>query len=355
MQMPRPGVLSLVIVLLSLLMVTAGTSTPVTGVSAAPAQRGSAQTKATAAPTKPPLPTATPVPQVLIVTTTADVAPCPRGSGNPGFSLRCAMGLANSVGSGRTISFNIPPSDSGCHATGVGGTTVPVCMLALTRTLNLTASSTTIDGYTQPEASPNTRPLTEASDNAVLTIQLDGSSTFSGGLVLSNANGDRIRGLSITNFHNGPAILTSMTNDTTIDGDFIGIAPDGAVQGNAEGIRLTQVHNTVVGGTTPEARNRVSGSVGFGIAASQYGLNVTVQGNLITNNGSSGIGIGTDAQGVVIPVAIRQNLITNNGGFGIDDAPGGVTNCSVFVHYTSRFTPCPVIRTATARTASGTA
>ena len=352
MHMSRFRVLTLGVALISLTVVTASPALPPVKSAAASDYRAAV---ATAKATSTPVPTATPVPQVLVVTTTADIAPCPKGSGNPGFSLRCAMGLANSVGSGRQIAFNIPASDPGCHPTAIGTTSVPVCTISLTRTLNLTANSTTIAGYTQPGSSPSTRSLTGADDNAVLTIQLDGTSMFAGGIALSSTTGDTIRGISMTNFHNGPAISTTQTNNTVIEGSFIGVAPGGAVQGNAEGIRLTQVHETTIGGSTPAARNRVSGSAGFGIAASQYGLGVMIQGNLISENGTSGIGIGTDAQGIAIPVQIRENIITKNAGLGIDISPGAVSNCQVFAHYASHSTPCPVIHKVTARAVSGTA
>jgi hypothetical protein len=111
----------------------------------------------------------------------------------------------------------------------------------------------------------------------------------------------------------------------------------------------------MLGGSTPDARNQISGSAGFGIAVSQYGLGVTVQGNLISGNGTSGIGIGTDAQGIAIPVEIRENFITKSGGLGIDVSPGAVSDCQVFTHYTSRPVPCPVIKKVSARKVSGTA
>src|SRR5213593_3966264 len=51
--------------------------------------------------------------QTLVVNTTADAGACPGSS----CSLRGAINRANADGSGDTITFNIPNSDSGCFGT----------------------------------------------------------------------------------------------------------------------------------------------------------------------------------------------------------------------------------------------
>src|SRR5581483_4700177 len=102
----------------------------------------------------------------LTVTTTADLSTC-----TTTLSLRCAINQANKDGSGDTIAFNIPHTDPGCAGS--------VCTISITDALNplpmLTANTTTINGYTQPGARPNTNPLSSG-DNAILTMRLDGSS-----------------------------------------------------------------------------------------------------------------------------------------------------------------------------------
>src|SRR5438045_3698892 len=75
-------------------------------------------------------------------------------------SLRKAMMDANSAGGADTIVFNVP--GAGVH-TITPATTLP----AIT-------SPVTIDGYTQPGSAENTL---ETGDNAVLLIQLTGSSS----------------------------------------------------------------------------------------------------------------------------------------------------------------------------------
>src|SRR5439155_515343 len=90
----------------------------------------------------------------------------------------------NADGSGDTITFNIPNSDSGCFGTP------KVCHIDVTTTQfpPLTANTTTIDAYTQPGSSKNTLgivahatsipgPVTPQSlgTNADLRIQLVGN------------------------------------------------------------------------------------------------------------------------------------------------------------------------------------
>src|SRR5438132_894854 len=125
----------------------------------------------------------------LIVTTTADPSTCTTAS----FSLRCAIHQANADGSGDTITFNIPTADPGCMRS--------VCTISITDPLfsQLTANNTTINGYTQPGARPNTNPLSSG-DNAVLTIRLDGGSPGGNGLSVTGS-GDTVKGLDLTNFN----------------------------------------------------------------------------------------------------------------------------------------------------------
>src|SRR5205085_8467163 len=132
------------------------------------------------------------------VTTNAELATCSPSM----YSLRCAISQANSDGAGDTIAFNIPSTDPGCSPTTINAAAVAVCKIALTSPLpSLSASSTVVNGDTQPGAAANTNPP-GAADNAIITVQLDGAgagSSFVSGLVVRGAT-DTIEGLSITNF-----------------------------------------------------------------------------------------------------------------------------------------------------------
>jgi len=273
----------------------------------------------------------------LTVTTTADLATC-----SPGmmYSLRCAISQANSDGEGDTIAFNIPSSDGGCKPTTINATTAAVCKIAPTSPLPaLSASSTVINGYTQPGAAANTNPP-GAADNAIITVQLDGSSAVStsiNGLVVRGIT-DTIEGLSITSF-NGSGIALSYARGSTVSGTYIGVTPDGGTgRGNADGVDIVSndpaypaTQNTI-GGTSPAARNVISGNAHSGIALSpstggQAGA--TIVGNDIGTDASgchalaNGTGItvggfrGASSATIGGPSAAMRNVISGNSVAGI--------------------------------------
>src|SRR5262249_24372259 len=201
-------------------------------------------------------------PFVFTVTNTND-----SGTG----SIRQAITDANSMGGG-TISFNIP--GSGVH------TISPLTVLpTITQTV-------TIDGYSQPGSSANTNPPTMGI-NAVLLIELNGQfsgSNFSGLIV--NAPNCTVRGLVINRFV-GDGIRVC-TDGNVFSGNFIGTDPSGTIAfGNGSGAIggidfgfCGTPSNCTVGGTTPDARNLISGNIGSGVGLGN-GSGNTVQGNLI--------------------------------------------------------------------------
>ena len=197
------------------------------------------------------------------VTTTAD-----SGAG----SLRQAILDANANPGADTIAFNIVGS-------GVQ-TIVPAS------SLDPITDAVTIDGYTQPGSSANTRAVGEGLDT-VLKIEIDGESAPGNGLFVSAPN-VTIRGLAINRF-SVYQIETSGVLDTqhlVIEGCFLGVSPDGVHNyqvGAGNGIEVTNL-DFRVGGLTPAARNLITHQCllrGGGV----------VQGNLI----------GTDATGLRTP------------------------------------------------------
>jgi uncharacterized repeat protein (TIGR01451 family) len=192
-------------------------------------------------------------------------------------SLRQAIMDANSAGGTNTIDFAILGS-------GVQKITLATPLPAIN-------TSMTIDGYTQTGASPNTLAN---GDNAVLTIQLDGSQLGLGFNALGfNLVGgtSTIRGIDFTNFGGVGGIEITCSNNV-IEGNFIGMDPTGSTAapcGNGidlRSINFIAANNNTIGGTTPDARNLISSNpTGNGIQMGTTG-NV-VQGNFI----------GTDATG----------------------------------------------------------
>ncbi len=246
-----------------------------------------------------------------VVTTTAD-----SGAG----SLRECIAYANS-NPGTTISFNIP--GAGPHTIQPGSA------------LPALAAQMTIDGYTQPGAQPNTVPMPGLTD-AVLQIQIDGSVAGAGvdGLTIT-AGSSTVRGLVINRF-NGNGILLSLGGGNTIEGNYIGTNFAGTVKlGNGDisgvlggGIWISSDAN-VIGGTTPAARNIISGNnneginiqngtpTGNAIRGNFIGTDAT--GTLALGNFDDGIAVRSDASDTTIDgtAANASNLISGNGGEGI--------------------------------------
>lgn len=230
----------------------------------------------------------------LTVTTTADTAPPCSASA---FSLRCAIAQANKDGSGDSIVFNIPAASNTCFGTP------PVCRIGLSGSLPvLTASHTTINGYTQPGARPNSNALRNG-DNATLTIGIANPTLTQGfdALDVTGSN-NTIEGLSIIQMlinlytrTGGNALFLELgSNNNLIAGNFIGVAaPDGnAIGANTNGV-VVAGNSNLIGGTTPASTNVVSGNSGMDI--DMGGTLNTVEGNLVGTNaaGTKGLGAGT--------------------------------------------------------------
>jgi len=234
------------------------------------------------------------------VTNTAD-----SGAG----SLAQAVTDANDTPGADTIVFAIP---------GAGPHVIVTPGLTLTDTV-------TIDGYTQPGASPNT--LAEGND-ADLRIVLDGEGTFTAGVgvrLLAGTDGSVVRGLSIVRHGTGGTGggITS-PGGVTVEGCWVGIDPSGAPLGNG-GTGIAVGGGSVVGGSSPAARNLVSGSGGTGIQVGGDGTRV--QGNYVGTDPDGFAARGNAGAGLLLlfPTNARiggaapgeGNLISGNGGDGI--------------------------------------
>jgi uncharacterized repeat protein (TIGR01451 family) len=226
-----------------------------------------------------------------VVTTTADSGPG---------SLRQAILDVDAGTGGDAITFDIPGS-------GVQ-TIAPVLPLPdITRAV-------TIDGYSQPGASPNT---VFTGDSAVLLIELSGASeTFSPrrGLTLAAA-GITVKGLIFDHLDGEGGQLSS---------DIIVLSPGGdTIAGNVFGFNpndLTRVDlsndpvfvlssNNTIGGLLPADRNVISASGGDGVtleATSVSGRLVYTTGNLVEGNY-----IGTNPAGTAALGHLRDGVLIN--------------------------------------------
>lgn len=282
----------------------------------------------------------------LTVTSTADLAaPCIASA----FSLRCAITQANTDAAGDIITFHIPATAPGCAGAPA------VCAIRTSRALPfLTASSTIINGYTQPGAHPNTNTLA-AGDNAVLTLRLDGSGAGPGvdGFVLLGAR-DTIKGLSITGFQTcfapspgcngipgsqtgGDGVRINGPGDV-VAGNFLGLAPDGKTAGpnqfagvNAGPAQFARGASTAsmafsdtIGGATPDASNVLSGNGNcFGGTCEGFGVYIfagsgsVIARNYIGTTASGSAALTNTATGVVILAprnVLAGNVISGSGG-----------------------------------------
>ena len=153
---------------------------------------------------------------------------------------------------------------------------------------------------------------------------------------MPTADGSTVRGL-VLNRAASSGILVEGTDGLVIEGNFIGTNPAGtAGLGNAfVGILLnTGPANVTIGGTTPAARNLISGNTFNGIVFGQAGgaggggTNHLVQGNLIGTDASGGNAIpgqekGIETLGVTSNILIggttaaSRNVVSGNAIYGI--------------------------------------
>lgn len=242
-------------------------------------------------------------------------------------TLRAAIEQANQTAGADAVNFGIAPFD------GAVKTIAPASALP-----GITGA-VTIDGYTQSGASANTA---QASDNAVILIELSGANAGAGanGLTLF-ADDSTISGLAINRFGRVGISLAGGDNNV-IAGNFVGTDASGAVDlGNGSvgiyGEFASLSNGNLIGGTTPAARNIISGNGNAGILFEFQAVNNIVRGNFvglgadgataIFNNGA-GIGFGSFTGGTIIGgdddddgaadgVVNSRNYISGNAGSGI--------------------------------------
>lgn len=187
------------------------------------------------------------------------------------------------------INFNIPATDPRRNPTTGVFTITPTAspLPDITETV-------TIDGYTQPGASPNSLPQ---GNNATLLIELNGSSTPQGnGLTLTNPGSTIIRGLVINRFAGPDAAGISATSGLfhLLEGNRIGTNASGTLGlGNTNGIRLVGA-SAIIGGPEVSQQNLISANTAAGITMLNSDR-TTVVGNRIgtTANGTQPLGNGT--------------------------------------------------------------
>jgi parallel beta-helix repeat protein len=233
-------------------------------------------------------------------------------------TLRAAIEQANATSGADVINFNIPAAFRDPN-TGVA-------TIKPNSKLPSISDRVTIDGYTQPGASPNTKTV---GDDAVLKIQLDGTKVFSdNGLEIDTSDGSVISGLLINRFGTGIGIQGDAVANR-IEGNFIGTNPTGTLDvGNqTDGVAIFDgPSETVVGGTTLAARNVLSGNGDTGVFLVNSNIN-RIQGNYVGTDKSGTKDLGNEAGGVFIgnasgttvggKTAASRNVISGNDDVGL--------------------------------------
>ena len=226
-------------------------------------------------------------------------------------SLRQAILDANAHGGTDNILFAIP--GGGPH-TIMPFTPLPVI-----------TGTTNINGYTQPGSI-----LPGATWPAKIMITLQGSYSGNGLEFSTLAAGSSVRGLSIVGFGNAithAAIYTNASN-LVIAGNLIGLKPDGTPLANTVGIYAVGADNIVIGGTTPESRNVISGNTYEGITFvpvpplyTNFSTGHTIQNNYVGTNVYGNAAIGNGLHGIDMDGAnnsfIYDNVVGGSGEYGI--------------------------------------
>jgi uncharacterized repeat protein (TIGR01451 family)/CSLREA domain-containing protein len=245
-------------------------------------------------------------------------------------TLREAITAANNNVGVDIINFAIP---------GTGVKTIN-----LTSALPTITGPVTIDGYTQPGASPNTLP---DGNNAVLLIELNGAGAgaTANGLVLTGT-GSTVRGLVINRFGQSGVVITGNgATNNTIAGNYIGTKANGTeVLGNARsGVLVANAAGNTVGGTASGARNVISANgVGVVIIGASSGNNL-VQGNYIGTDATGTADLGNTLEGVSVLDAPNntiggtaggaRNVISGNNASGVLIAGSGASSNLVQGNY----------------------
>ena len=241
-------------------------------------------------------------------------------------SLSSAIGCANANPGLDAIRFNIP--GAGVHT------------ISLTSPLPSITSPVFVDGYSQPGSSVNTLV---SGDNAVLAVELNGASAgpAAGFLIQPGGSGSTVRGLIINRFQAQGIALNVGSTGSVVEGDFVGTNATGtSALGNSVGVSVFGAQNSRVGGTTPQARNVISGNLGNGILITNGSANNAVQGNLIGTDASGSAALpnaslNPNAAGIFVTGGAQNNTIGGSSSTARNIISGNKRE-GVFVSFASR-------------------
>jgi len=225
-------------------------------------------------------------------------------------TLRAAIQQANYTSGADTINFAIPG----------GG----VKTIAPESELPHITEAVSMNGYTQPGASPNTKAV---GNDAVLKVELNGAAVSGGnGLDIRGTN-STVKGLVINRWRKaGIRIEGSGATGNKVTGNYIGTDDSGTqALGNSYGVYLYEAPNNTIGGTTPAERNVTSGNNGNGVYVEGSGAaGNRIMGNYVGTDKNGTAPLGNFSPGILISgpsnntiggtPAEAGNVISANGG-----------------------------------------
>jgi|Deesub1362A_J573_1020465.scaffolds.fasta_scaffold02718_3 uncharacterized repeat protein (TIGR01451 family) len=257
------------------------------------------------------------------VTTTADAIPAPSGS------LRWAIEQANSDPGSDTIEFAIPTSDSGFNGTW--------WTIILVDDLPAITYPVVIDGTTQAANVGDTNPGTVGTGGTVGVDELP-LPTYERPEIEIDANGNAgiviqssdvtIRGLAIIGVAGlNPAIEVEGGLNVVVEGNFLGVRPDGTDPGSGkrnefDGVAYAEGTGGVIRNNYIGYNGRYGINLGNSAVETPETLDVSVEGNEIFANGWNTY-LGDNISVYCDGATIRGNLIR-------DPDPGAGTNPRIY-------------------------
>lgn len=180
-----------------------------------------------------------------------------------------------------------------------------------------------IDGYSQTGASENGNFVNNGL-NSVLRVEISGANAgvISTGMLRSFRTGNvLIRGLAMNRVQ-GAAISLNQASGSRVEGSYLGTDVSGSLSfetPSSVGIAGQAVSQVVIGGTTPAARNLISGN-STGVNVSSIVADNRLEGNLIGTDRSgtralgNGLGVAFGRNSIVGgPETNARNVISGNG------------------------------------------
>lgn len=131
------------------------------------------------------------------------------------------------------------------------------------------------------------------------------------------------RNIFANNAQNGIRLLTAITANNTIQGNYIGTDSGGTVlpsntSGNGEGIYSIYAHDNIIGGTAQGAGNLINGNLDNGIFLDTMSMNFQIEGNWIgvMPGKQAGLPAGNQFHGLVISSSPRNIIGGTDQGAG---------------------------------------